>query len=741
MHTLERVSLYNNYNASAFYYLPQAKSTSLKLEWRQIARLLGADQLINSEVHCFQISLLGYSDRYYIYHDDGASAPSQNVRRSSIHVDSWHAVHQLRHALCSDSRSILALINVEWLGSLFDPRPLLAALKTALLSNGGSVVFAKPHVEKPVLRNWKLSDLIEFLAYSGFEVGPHPVTTDSCILLKASVDMVGYNSYLAKIGPTGLIAQMDWLLVTTEDASLKKTGGIGTYVANAKKINQNCLVLFAQQTSGSDGNYPQTLIVEHILGQTSYEQIVEGDGLIEAVRIVLYTFPFLKVCEFQDYLSIGFRLVQAKKAGGLPEDLRLRVYLHGNHDYIRHGSASPENAIQSVEECKTTIQDTFVFANADETRCPSRYLERLMAEEYGYFLKNCSIQPYPFDISDIKQCGADDGYSAIEELVFIGKYMSLKGWPDFVDAINELLLRNHLTKIRKVTLLAPSEPPPGDIAAMSLRIDVEAKHVSHGEMLQLMEEKRKKALFVVPSGSENYPNVFIELVLSLCRVVGYRSGGAVEVVDDDDYLEMFFCAKGASNLAQRIRQVVKGDPRQQWEVAKKAGYKAWARQRQTNAAFAEAQKPNTAQLRTVDPQIFEEITLATPVFNTPLDCLRDLAASVKVSSVFPHEWIIVDDGSSDEYRRSLQHFVESIDWIPTRLISQKNKGLAGARNTGLREAKTELVYFVDSDDLLLPHSLAHAAIAMCIQPEPTLAVSGFAVYFESLNSLPKDVGY
>lgn len=40
-----------------------------------------------------------------------------------------------------------------------------------------------------------------------------------------------------------------------------------------------------------------------------------------------------------------------------------------------------------------------------------------------------------------------------------------------------------------------------------------------------------------------------------------------------------------------------------------------------------------------------------------------------------------------------------------KLIRQENQGLSGARNTGLREAAGEYVWFVDSDDWLLPGAM------------------------------------
>ena len=60
----------------------------------------------------------------------------------------------------------------------------------------------------------------------------------------------------------------------------------------------------------------------------------------------------------------------------------------------------------------------------------------------------------------------------------------------------------------------------------------------------------------------------------------------------------------------------------------------------------------------------------------------------------------MDDGSTDDTPAICDAFRDNYDNI--RVIHQENKGISGARNTGLDAAKGELIAFVDSDDSIHP---------------------------------------
>lgn len=65
------------------------------------------------------------------------------------------------------------------------------------------------------------------------------------------------------------------------------------------------------------------------------------------------------------------------------------------------------------------------------------------------------------------------------------------------------------------------------------------------------------------------------------------------------------------------------------------------------------------------------------------------------------EILIVDDGSLDKSLEICQQFTDS----RIKIIRQKNRGLPGARNTGIRHARGEYIGFLDADDIWLPEKV------------------------------------
>jgi glycosyltransferase involved in cell wall biosynthesis len=89
------------------------------------------------------------------------------------------------------------------------------------------------------------------------------------------------------------------------------------------------------------------------------------------------------------------------------------------------------------------------------------------------------------------------------------------------------------------------------------------------------------------------------------------------------------------------------------------------------------------------------------------------------------ELIIIDDGSTDGSFRDLTKLAQQHPNI--RLLVQKNRGLASARNAGIALAQGVYTTFLDSDDEYLPRHLASRVRILERRPDLHFLVGGFEV--------------
>lgn len=102
------------------------------------------------------------------------------------------------------------------------------------------------------------------------------------------------------------------------------------------------------------------------------------------------------------------------------------------------------------------------------------------------------------------------------------------------------------------------------------------------------------------------------------------------------------------------------------------------------------------------------ISIIIPCYNQG-PYLAESIGSVLASDHDELEIIVVDDGSTDPETCQV---LDSLDYPKTRLIRQKNQGLAAARNSGIAEAKGSYILPLDADDRIGPQYLSQAVAAL-----------------------------
>lgn len=97
-----------------------------------------------------------------------------------------------------------------------------------------------------------------------------------------------------------------------------------------------------------------------------------------------------------------------------------------------------------------------------------------------------------------------------------------------------------------------------------------------------------------------------------------------------------------------------------------------------------------------------KISIIIPVYNVEKYIEECLESVVGQTTTVPMECILVDDCGKDNSVAMTEQFIKNYDGpIQFKMLHHEhNKGLSAARNTGIREAKGEYVFFMDSDDKL-----------------------------------------
>lgn len=108
------------------------------------------------------------------------------------------------------------------------------------------------------------------------------------------------------------------------------------------------------------------------------------------------------------------------------------------------------------------------------------------------------------------------------------------------------------------------------------------------------------------------------------------------------------------------------------------------------------------------------LSVIVPVYQV-VGTLKRCVDSIVSQSLPDWELLLIDDGSTDGSSQICDELADSNDRI--QVFHQQNAGLSEARNSGIALARGEYITFVDSDDFLLPDTLAPLYAQLSSHPE------------------------
>lgn len=115
-------------------------------------------------------------------------------------------------------------------------------------------------------------------------------------------------------------------------------------------------------------------------------------------------------------------------------------------------------------------------------------------------------------------------------------------------------------------------------------------------------------------------------------------------------------------------------------------------------------------------------SIIIPVYNVE-DYIEQTLSSILNQSFTDYEIVIMDDGSTDQ----TAEIIKSVQDNRIRYFYQENCGRPSKpRNRAIKEARGEIVFIFDSDDLMLPGKLENTIQVMERAPEAGLCFTGFS---------------
>lgn len=119
-----------------------------------------------------------------------------------------------------------------------------------------------------------------------------------------------------------------------------------------------------------------------------------------------------------------------------------------------------------------------------------------------------------------------------------------------------------------------------------------------------------------------------------------------------------------------------------------------------------------------------DLDIIVPVYNVERYLPACIDSILRQETDFRFRAIFVDDGSTDDSGKLLDAYQDDPRIL---VIHQQNRGLSGARNTGIAASTSPYLLFVDSDDRLAPGAV-QAMLSAAIQNHAALVQGCFATF-------------
>ena len=694
------------------------------------------------------------------FHTTGLDFHSSIVLARSTYPDSnWvecdlNSIRDLVRAFSEiDPNKSVLLILSDVIEHIPDPRQLLGQLRTVLLKHEANrLVMSTPDrdlldyksndtypANSAHVREWTHEELTSFCLAAGFQVERYGHTRAnqfdekySTIYVQLRCEPVQYLEFLNGAGILHADVFPSHLLLTSEYAGLHSTGGIGTFVAEQRLSYgvENTLCLFIGQQEGLDPElFPRLKLIKPQILVDEVDLCLPPEEIaLKATQQLLFYIPNLSKIEYADYQGLGCRLAQAKRAGLFPSSVEMVVHCHGATHYLENA----HKAWYGSSHFKAAEREKISIENADRIVFPTAFLRDLYRDT-GFEIADEKVvhlrYPYHFEPAQIKHTEQADA------IVFFGKRSTMKGYSLFLAALavdeGQLLELG----IKRIVFIGPQvAETQDDLARLNLlrsHFEVEEfTSLSRSAAINKLHSYANSSFCVMPYLGDNHPYALLDVTFTGMLPLMLRAGGVGELFATP-FDRVLLADPNESSLLTSMRTLAKLPVEERHRLRVNFVDSMTATQMAVNdavRAFGETRSEMSPH-----PPV-GKATVIVPVFNTDLHLISDLVFGLNNQSMPPVEVIFIDDASQQGYATQLEELLQRELRLPYRVISHsENKGLAGARNTGLNAANTEYVINVDSDDIPLNDFVRNIVRRLDAEPRCAAAVPYLKAFDEDAD--------
>jgi glycosyltransferase involved in cell wall biosynthesis len=479
-----------------------------------------------------------------------------------------------------------------------------------------------------------------------------------------------------------------------------------------------------------DFEQPAELSVE---GVTDIVQVYLAERVRYALEELHQQHRF-DLIEFGEWGALGFRCIQAKRAGLAFLDTRLIVRLHSSSQWMREGN---HQWLADPNEVEVDYCERYAFEHADIQVSPSRYMFDY-ARQVGWNVRpDACVIPYPYPEPDF----VPDKPPAAElpELVFFGRLETRKGLEVFVNVVRQLDPNIKITFLGRVNTLGN-----GTTALQYIRESLPGRSYT-----LLTDYNREQALRYLAQGNrlailaslaDNSPFTLIECAVNGLPFLASRVGGIPELLPDECFQTRLLFEPNTRDLLRCLRAYLDlpADDRAELCQATRRAAEVGAHNRAVVDHYRTLVHSPQSPLRGSEaPELIAEdglplVTVAIAYYNLGAHLPATLASLA--AQTYPNlEVIVLNDGSTDPFAQEV--FAQQQALYPHfRFLSQDNAGIGATRNRGLAEARGEYFIPMDADNVARPHMIERFVSAMQRNPD-LAALTCFCVAFKDEHDL------